>query len=68
MVEETEKWLEGRLAEQEKAALTEEPVFLAAELMRKVRGIGVSLRDVLVVVCLGSRGREDCFGVAVATD
>lgn len=36
MVDETRKWLEDKLSEQEKQPLTEEPVFLAAELSRKV--------------------------------
>ena len=33
---ETKKWLEDKLAEQEKRPLTEDPAFLAAELSRKV--------------------------------
>lgn len=64
MVEETEKWLEDKLAEQKKAALTEEPVFLAAELMRKVRKFGSF--SPMSCSYVSSRGR-DCVVVAMAT-
>jgi hypothetical protein len=38
VVDETRKWLEGKLEEQDKKPLTEDPVFLATELSRKVCG------------------------------
>jgi hypothetical protein len=38
VVDETRKWLEGKLEEQDKQPLTQDPVFLASELSRKVCG------------------------------